>query len=172
MKKFFVVFFLASLFISVFSQTYYEMGFSLLNYPDGFKFALRSGLESDSFNFDFDLSPTFENKTLSLTMISDISAKILDINPNAFLDVGLLWVYGEEFPGTFAYGGFNFNFNNILGKLYVGYPFNATEDLLNYFAIKLGYVVPKPADFVDDLKLELRVVNGRIHFSIFLVEPL
>lgn len=171
MKKFFVVFFLVSLFISVFSQTYYEMGFSLLNYPDGFKFALRSGLESDSFNLNFDLSPTFE-ETFSLITITDVSAKILDINPNAFLDVGLLWVYGEDFPGTLAYGGFNFNFNNILGKLYIGYPFNATEDLLNYFAIKLGYVVPKPADFIDDLKLELRVVNGRIDFSIFLVEPL
>lgn len=171
MKKFFVVFFLVSLFISVFSQTYYEMGFSLLNYPDDFKFALRSGLESDSFNLNFDLSPTFE-ETFSLITITDVSAKILDINPNAFLDVGLLWVYGEDFPGTLAYGGFNFNFNNILGKLYIGYPFNATEDLLNYFAIKLGYVVPKPADFIDDLKLELRVVNGRIDFSIFLVEPL
>lgn len=171
MKKFFVVFFLVSLFISVFSQTYYEMGFSLLNYPDDFKFALRSGLESDSFNLNFDLSPTF-GETLSLITVTDVSAKILDINPNAFLDVGLLWVYGEDFPGTLAYGGFNLNFNNILGKLYVGYPFNATEDLLNYFAIKLGYVVPKPADFIDDLKLELRVVNGRIDFSIFLVEPL
>ncbi|RLL83234.1 hypothetical protein CN13_00180 [Petrotoga sp. HKA.pet.4.5] len=171
MKKFFVVFFLVSLFISVFSQTYYEMGFSLLNYPDDFKFALRSGLESDSFNLNFDLSPTF-GETLSLITVTDVSAKILDINSNTFLDVGLLWVYGEDFPGTLAYGGFNLNFNNILGKLYVGYPFNATEDLLNYFAIKLGYVVPKPADFIDDLKLELRVVNGRIDFSIFLVEPL
>jgi hypothetical protein len=54
----------------------------------------------------------------------------------------------------------------------VGYPFNNTDNLMNYFAIKFGYVVPKPADFIDDLKLELRVINGRIDFSIFLVEPL
>jgi len=171
MKKIFVVFFLLSLFVPIYSQTYYDVGFSLLNYPDGFKFALRSGLESDSFNLDFDLNPTF-GETFSLITITDISAKILDINPNFSLDVGLLWVYGENFPGTLAYGGFNLNFNNILGKLYVGYPFNNTNNPLNYFAIKIGYVVPKPADFIDDLKLELRVVNGRIDFSIFLVEPL
>ncbi|PNS00292.1 hypothetical protein X928_05110 [Petrotoga miotherma DSM 10691] len=171
MKKIFVVFFLLSLFVPVYSQTYYDVGFSLLNYPDGFKFALKSGLESDSFNLDFDLSPNFA-ETFSLITVTDVSAKLLDINPNTFLDVGLLWVYGEDFPGTLAYGGFNLNFNNILGKLYVGYPFNNTDDPLNYFAIKFGYVVPKPADFIDDLKLDLRVVNGRIDFSIFLVEPL
>ncbi|PNS00489.1 hypothetical protein X927_02895 [Petrotoga mexicana DSM 14811] len=171
MKKIFVVFFLLSLFVPIYSQTYYDLGFSLLN-PDEFKFALRSGLESDSFNFDFDLSPTFEEKTLSLTMISDISAKIFDINSNTFLDGGLLWGYSEDSSWNFAYGGLNFNFNNIYGKLYVGYPFNNTDNLMNYFAIKFGYVVPKPADFIDDLKLELRVINGRIDFSIFLVEPL
>jgi len=143
----------------------------LLNYPDGFKFALRGGLESDSFNLDFDLSPNF-GETFSLITITDVSAKIFDIYPNLFLDAGLLWVYGENFPGTLAYGGFNLNFNNILGKLYVGYPFNNTDNPLNYFALKIGYVVPKPADFIDDLKLDLRVVNGRIDFSIFLVEPL
>jgi len=171
MKKIFVVFFLLSLFIPIYSQTYYDVGFSLLNYLDGFKFALRNGLESDSFNLDLDLSPNF-GETFSLITVTDVSAKVLDINPNSFLDVGLLWVYGEDFPGTLAYGGFNINFNNILGKLYVGYPFNNTDDPLNYLAIKFGYVVPKPADFIDDLKLELRVVNGRIDFSIFLVEPL
>jgi hypothetical protein len=83
MKKIFVVFFLLSLFVPIYSQTYYDVGFSLLNYPDGFKFALRSGLESDSFNLDFDLNPTF-GETFSLITITDISAKILDINPNFF----------------------------------------------------------------------------------------
>ncbi|HBT51247.1 MAG TPA: hypothetical protein DEA49_03945 [Petrotoga sp.] len=170
MKKIFVVFFVLSLFVFTYSQTYYDVGFSLLNYPEGFKFALRSGLESDSFNLDFDLSPNFE-ETFSLITITDVSAKIFDIYPNFFLDAGLLWVYGEDFPGTLAYGGFNLNFNNILAKLYVGYPFNNTDDPLNYFAIKIGYLVPKPADFIDDLKLNLRVVNGRIDFSIFLAEP-
>jgi len=170
MKKIFVVFFLLALFVPIFSQTYYDMGFSLLNYPDDFKFALRGGLESNFFNLSLDLSPTFE-ETFSLITITDVSVKIFDLYPNLFLDAGLLWVYGESFPGTLAYGGFNLNFNNILTKLYVGYPFNNTDNPLNYFAIKIGYLVPKPSDFIDDLKLDLRIVNGRIDFSIFLVEP-
>jgi len=159
------------LFVSLYSQTSYNMGFSILNYSDDFKFALRSGLKADAFNLDFDLGPNF-GQTFSLITITDISAKIWEFDEFIFFDMGLLWTYGRGFPGTLAYGGLNLNFQNILTKLYVGYPFNATDEFLNYFALKVEYTVPKPADFIDDLKFQIRAVNGRFDFSVFLVEPI
>lgn len=153
-----------------FSQVRYDLGFSVLNEKSQFDFALRVGLESKEFNFSFDLSPSF-NDTLSLITIMDVSTAIWQINDKVYLDAGLLWMNDKSKRGTYAYSGLNVYFKGIYSKVCVGYPFKSKKELLDYFVVKLGYVVPKPVNFIDDLKMELRLVNGRIDFSIFLVEP-
>lgn len=171
MKRTFLVLLSLLIIILTFSQTSYDLGFSVLNDESGFNFALRFGLESNVFNFSFDMSPKF-GENFELISITDVSAKIWDINEYLFLDVGLLWLNDAAYRGNFLYSGINANFQNILAKFYVGYPFQRGENFLDYFVLKVGYTVPKPVDFIDDLKMELRLVNGRIDFSVFLVEPI
>lgn len=170
MKKIVVLIILILLSLLTFSQISYDLGFAILNEGKEFNFALRLGLESEDFNFSFDLSPHF-NDELSLITITDVSAKIWQINNKAYLDVGFLWMNDKANRGTFAYGGLNLDFKGIFAKLCVGYPFKENKEFLDYFVLKLGYLVPKPMNFIDDLKMELRLVNGRIDLSIYLVEP-
>ncbi|MFA6639521.1 MAG: hypothetical protein WCS23_03155 [Defluviitoga tunisiensis] len=170
MKKFFISAIVLLFSLLCFSQVRYDLGFSVLNEKSEFDLALRVGLESNDFNFSFDFSPSF-NDTLSLITIMDVSAKIWEINDNLSLDAGLLWMNDKSKRGTYAYSALDIYFKGISSKICVGYPFKSKKEFLDYFVIKIGYEVPKPLNFIDDLKMELRLVNGRIDFSIFLVEP-
>jgi len=169
-KKIIVLIILVSICLLTFSQISYDIGFSVLNENKEFNFALRIGLESEDFNFSFDLSPSI-NDSLNLITITDVSAKIWQINNKVYLDAGLLLMNDKAERGPYAYGGLNMDFKGIFAKLCVGYPFKENKEFLDYFVLKLGYLVPKPMNFIDDLKMELRLVNGRIDLSIYLVEP-
>jgi len=47
-----------------------------------------------------------------------------------------------------------------------------SNNLMDYMFFKMTYIVPPPEDFIDDLKIEFRFLNGRKDFSLFFSEPI
>lgn len=108
MKKIIVLIILVSICLLTFSQISYDIGFSVLNENKEFNFALRIGLESEDFNFSFDLSPSI-NDSLNLITITDVSAKIWQINNKVYLDAGLLLMNDKAERGI-CLRGFKYGF--------------------------------------------------------------
>jgi hypothetical protein len=190
MKKFFILFFILIIFSISSLAINFDIGMSILtsNIENNFNMALRTGINSENFLLSFDFSPNFEDG-ISLISITEISAKLIDFSEQIRLDMGILWLNDQLFiPGEteddedIPVSSINLNLGityfieNFYGKLFIMYPlwgnFEETLDLTNYLALKVGYIVPKPQNFKDDLIVELRLSKYRIDLSLFLSTPI
>lgn len=147
--------------------------------------ALRTGFDSEQFKLYFDLSPKFDEE-LSMITITDIDLKLADLNELINLSAGVLWLNDrptEELINSkinrsviFANVGFNFHIENVSAKLGIGYPvsqdFVLTTNIIDYLNLRMTYTVPKPANFIDDLKLQFRFTKLRRDISIFISTPI
>ena len=141
------------------------------------KVALNFGFNSKTFDFSFDMYPDFTAQ-VKLTTITDISVLISKINDNIDVEGGVIW-FNDNPTGTkerslpFVYTGFKYEEPLFFGKLYFGYPLqdNVSLNLADYLILKAGVTVPKPQNFIDDIKIEFRFTKERKDFSIYISTP-
>ncbi|BBE30089.1 hypothetical protein OSSY52_02300 [Tepiditoga spiralis] len=139
--------------------------------------ALNFGFNSKTFDFAFDMYPDFTTQ-VKLTTITDISVLISKINNNINVEGGIIW-FNDNPTGTkerslpFIYAGFKYEESLFFGKLYFGYPLqeNVSLDLADYLILKAGVTIPKPQNFIDDIKIEFRFTKDRKDFSIYISTP-
>lgn len=179
MKKFFI--FLIIVFnITIFSINF-DIGMSILTGEDNWNMALKLGLEQDNFDFSSDISYV-STPDFSFITILDVSTSILKINDNSNIDFGIAWFNDRITENAtqnrsifLMYTGLKVNLENLSLKAGFGYPLSQKEystNLVDYMFFKINYIVPPPEDFIDDLKLEFRFLNGKKDFSIYFSEPI
>ncbi|MDN5343191.1 hypothetical protein OF820_05285 [Oceanotoga sp. DSM 15011] len=183
MKKYIVFLMMIVLSISIFAYNNFKMGFTVLTDDNPFRLALKTGYESEYFNFSFDFNPNF-GENFYLITITDLSLKILDINENSQVRGGLLWLNdrpNSEFQDKnrnilYGYMGIGYSIENLYAGLALGYPisneFKPTTNISDYLIFNIEYTIPKPAEFVDDLKISFRFANYRKDFSLFISYPI
>ncbi|WP_129409983.1 hypothetical protein [Marinitoga lauensis] len=179
MKK--TLLFLFLLFSLIIFSVNFDIGMSILTGENNWNMALKLGLEESNFEFSSDVTyvstPSFD----FLTVI-DISTSILKINNNSNIDFGIAWfndrITKEATQNRsifLMYSGLRFNLENLALKAGFGYPLSQKEystNLVDYMFFKITYIVPPPEDFIDDLKIQFRFLNGRKDFSLFFSEPI
>jgi len=175
-------------FIMIFSLAFtnsFNYGLSILTDEVGFNWALRTGFEADQFKLYFDLNPNFDGG-LNMTSITDLDLKLADINEMVSISAGVLWLNDrptQEYVDNnqnrstiFANIGFNFDIQNVSAKLGVGYPvnfdFQPTTNIIDYLNLRMTYTIPKPANFIDDLKIQFRFTKLRRDISLFISTPI
>jgi len=183
MKKSFLI--LSIIFIFIFGlSNSFNYGLTIMT-DEQVNWALRTGFDSEQFKLYFDLSPNF-GEELNMITITDLDLKLADLNDMIGLSAGVLWLNdrptqdyidaGENRSAIFANVGFNFHVQNVSAKLGVGYPvgqdFEPTTNIIDYLNLRMTYTVPKPANFIDDLKLQFRFTKLRRDISIFISTPI
>ncbi|GAB6189748.1 hypothetical protein JCM30566_14900 [Marinitoga arctica] len=159
----------------------FDIGMSFLTGENNWNMALKLGLEQNNFEFSSDITYV-STPDFSFITILDVSTSILKINENSNIDFGIAWFNDRITEDAtrnrsifLMYSGLKLNIENLLLKIGFGYPLSQKEystNLTDYMFFKLNYIVPPPEDFIDDLKLEFRFINGRKDFSIYFSEPI
>lgn len=184
MKKSFLILLSFFMFFILSFSNSFSYGISIMT-DENVNWALRTGFESEQLKLSFDLSPDFEGG-LTIISITDIDLKLAEMNEMIDISAGVLWlndrptqeyIDADENRSTiFANVGFNFNVENVEAKLGIGYPvnldFEPTTNILDYLNLRIAYTFPKPADFIDDLKIQFRFTKLRRDFSLFISTPI
>ncbi|AEX85948.1 hypothetical protein XO10_07680 [Marinitoga sp. 1135] len=179
MKKTLLFTFLIIAFIA--SAINFDIGMSILTGKDNWNMGLRLGLDENNFEFLTDISYVNEPELSFITLI-DVSTSILKISDTSNINFGVAWFNDritkdatENRSIYLLYSGLKLNMENISLKAGFGYPLSQetySTNLSDYMFFKITYIVPPPEDFIDDLKLEFRFLNGRKDFSIYFSEPI
>jgi hypothetical protein len=184
MKKSLVVFLSIFSFFIIGVSNSFNYGMTIMT-DENVNWALRTGFDSEQFKLHFDLSPDF-GEELNIITITDLDLKLADLNDMVSLSAGILWLNdrpsqeyidaGENRSTIFANVGFNFHVQNVSAKMGIGYPvsqdFEPTTNIIDYLNLRMTYTVPKPANFIDDLKLQFRFTKLRRDISIFISTPI
>ncbi|HOO74154.1 MAG: hypothetical protein H7A31_02805 [Thermotogae bacterium] len=181
MKKIYIVFTVIFFSVCIFSQSNFNIGGTILT-DTGWHMAVKLGAGDENFDLSMDISP-LSVTPLSLITVTDFSVNLAKAFENTYLNTGILWLNDRPFPDAdsnrsilFVYGGLNYGNNNFYGKLSFGYPLSSetltTFDLTDYLFIKIGYNLPKPTNFKDELKIEFRFARGRKDISVYFSEPI
>ncbi|WGS65529.1 hypothetical protein [Marinitoga aeolica] len=179
MKKIFLSLFL--LFGLVIFSINFDIGMTILTGENNWNMALMLGLEESNFEFSSDITYVSTPSFNFLTVI-DVSTSILQINNNSNIDFGIAWFNDritkeatENRSIFLMYSGLKLKEKNFSIKAGFGYPLSQKEystNLVDYMFFKITYIVPPPEDFIDDLKIQFRFLNGRKDFSLFFSEPI
>ncbi|KLO23706.1 MULTISPECIES: hypothetical protein [unclassified Marinitoga] len=181
MKKNYIIILLFILINAVFFSVNFDIGMSFLTGENNWNMALRLGLEEENFAFSSDITYV-STPNFSFITIMDVSTSILKINDNSYVNFGIAWfndrITDEATQNRsifLMYSGLNLSIKNLALKFGFGYPLSQKEysnNLSDYMFFKITYIVPPPEDFIDDLKIEFRFLNGRKDFSLYFSEPI
>jgi hypothetical protein len=159
----------------------FDIGMSILTGENNWNMGLRLGLEESNFEFSSDITYV-STPDFSFITVIDVSTSILKINDYSNIDFGISWFNDRITKEAtvnrsifLMYSGLKLTLENISLKAGFGYPLSQetySTNLTDYMFFKISYIVPPPEDFIDDLKLEFRFINGRKDFSIYFSEPI
>jgi hypothetical protein len=166
--------------VSIFSVNF-DIGMSILTGLDNWNMGLKLGLEESNFEFSSDIT-YISTPDFNFLTVLDVSTSILKINNYSNVDFGIAWFNDRITKDAtqnrsifLMYSGIKFNTENLSLKFGFGYPLSQKEystNLVDYMFLKMTYIVPPPEDFIDDLKIEFRFLNGRKDFSLYFSEPI